>query len=642
MMRHVARLIAITGKVIGLLSFCLPAGCGREKTDSAAENAFVHSPGTGDDAEQVFVPNPMCTMPPAWDPQVGIPSSVALGQLSPSGTSLRIGVTLTNPHSASLQNGALVGPAIDISCRLAAKLQLPIEFKSYSDLPSFLAAFRANAFEVGFSFDPLLAETDLAVANPYVGVPNTYVVPNDSPFMSVDDLDQPGVKIGVMTGNSPAVYLARHLKHATLLTFAPGGALTALLAGQIDAVASGRAALTTFVTTGPGKGKARIMPDNIFYAMLAPFMYLNNADGVCYVRDYIEAAKTSGLIYQALNRITPPVLPSGSIVAPAMPTCTPLAKCQDVTVPADGSCHASVSINAGSDDADTDLAGCTQSPAGPYALGTTPVTLTCADAEGLTSTCTANVTVVDTTPPVIACPADQALECTAEGAIASFVPAVTDNCGTTSVQCTPPSGTTFSEDAAPAAVSCVAVDGSGNQAGCGFQIAVQDTLPPVVTPKLEANGFNATLWPPNHTYHTVTLSDCIQSVADQCDGALPVGGTILRVTSDEPGGGVGEDDNGTCNDIVLVDSTTVKLRAERSDESDGRVYSIFALISDDHGNQAPLTCRVQVPRSQKKSAVEGTAVYCVGQGCGSVPGPSCRSDDDDDRGDDGYSRQGHR
>jgi hypothetical protein len=173
---------------------------------------------------------------------------------------------------------------------------------------------------------------------------------------------------------------------------------------------------------------------------------------------------------------------------------------------------------------------------------------------------------------------------------------------------------------------------------------VQDTLPPVVTPKVEPNGFSATLWPPNHRYSTVTLSDCIQSVADQCDGALPVRGTILRVTSDEAEGGAFEDCDGTCNDIVLVDSTAVQLRAERSDESDGRVYSIFAMINDDHGNQAPLTCRVQVPRSHKKSAVEGAAAYCVGQDCGSVPGkgPRCRSDDDDNRGDDGNTRHRSR
>jgi hypothetical protein len=89
---------------------------------------------------------------------------------------------------------------------------------------------------------------------------------------------------------------------------------------------------------------------------------------------------------------------------------------------------------------------------------------------------------------------------------------------------------------------------------------------------------------------------------------------------------------------VLVDSTTVKLRAERSDESDGRVYSLFALINDDHGNQAPLTCQVQVPRSHKKAALEGAAAYCIGEGCGGVPGQDrrCRRRDDGDRDDDGH------
>ena len=109
---------------------------------------------------------------------------------------------------------------------------------------------------------------------------------------------------------------------------------------------------------------------------------------------------------------------------------------------------------------------------------------------------------------MIACPADQTLECSAESAVANFAPTVTDNCGAASVRCTPSSGTTFSEDAAPTAASCVALDASGNQAACGFQIAVRDTLPPEVTPRVEANGFSVTLWPPNHTYRTVTLSDC--------------------------------------------------------------------------------------------------------------------------------------
>src|SRR5207302_10160716 len=108
--------------------------------------------------------------------------------------------------------------------------------------------------------------------------------------------------IGSMTGNAPSVYLARNLKFAKLVTFTGAGAQTALLAGAIDAVASGRTALTTFANVN--SSKVRILPDNIFYAMLAPFMHLNNAEGGCYLSDFLEAAKGSGLIVAALCRTT--------------------------------------------------------------------------------------------------------------------------------------------------------------------------------------------------------------------------------------------------------------------------------------------------------------------------------------------------
>jgi ABC-type amino acid transport substrate-binding protein len=275
--------------------------------------------GEGESEDERFVPHLFCTIASTWDPQVGRPSRDALSQLSPSGTKLRVGVSTTNPHYASLKGGVLVGPGIDLACRLAAKLRLPIEFSSYANLPDLLTAFRANAFEIGFAFDPSLADPDLALTNPYVGVPNTYVVSKQSSFMSVSDVDHPGVKVGATAASSPAVYLARHLKFATLMTYGPGGAQTALLAGGIDALASGRAANAAFVNANPTK--VRMISENIFYAMLAPFMHLDDEDGVCYLNTYIEAAKTSGLINQTLARITPPVLPNGSIVAPAMPTC---------------------------------------------------------------------------------------------------------------------------------------------------------------------------------------------------------------------------------------------------------------------------------------------------------------------------------
>ena len=81
----------------------------------------------------------------------------------------------------------------------------------------------------------------------------------------------------------------------------------------------------------------------------------------------------------------------------------PDARCRSITVSARGDvCSAVASVNNGSSDPDGDAVTVKQLPSGPYGLGATGVTLTASDPAGLSSTCTSTVTVVDTTPPVIA------------------------------------------------------------------------------------------------------------------------------------------------------------------------------------------------------------------------------------------------
>jgi hypothetical protein len=79
----------------------------------------------------------------------------------------------------------------------------------------------------------------------------------------------------------------------------------------------------------------------------------------------------------------------------------PVAKAKDVTVSADNTCTANASVNDGSSDADGDPLTFTQTPPGPYPIGTTPVRLTVTDPSGAASEATASVTVVDTTAPVV-------------------------------------------------------------------------------------------------------------------------------------------------------------------------------------------------------------------------------------------------
>ena len=158
----------------------------------------------------------------------------------------------------------------------------------------------------------------------------------------------------------------------------------------------------------------------------------------------------------------------------------PVALCKNVTVSTDpGTCSAvSASVNNGSFDPDGDPITLVQTPAGPYALGTTPVTLTVTDSHGASSQCRATVTVVDKEPPKITCPAAITRECTGPtGTDVSVVPSASDNCGAVTANCSPsgpfPVGSTT--------VTCTATDTAHNTSRCSTNVTVVDTTPPVVT-----------------------------------------------------------------------------------------------------------------------------------------------------------------
>jgi hypothetical protein len=296
----------------------------------------------------------------------------------------------------------------------------------------------------------------------------------------------------------------------------------------------------------------------------------------------------------------------------------PVAKCKDITVPANQSCTGSGSVNNGSVDPDGDPLTCVQSPAGPYPLGTTTVTLVCTDSHNASSTCRATVRVVDQTPPSIMCPADQALECQSGGAMASFAPTASDNCGTPTVACVPPSGSTFPPGTTTD--TCTATDAAGNKSSCNFKVNVKDSTPPVVT----TTGTRISFWPPNHRFETFRLSDCVTSVTDSCQGRLDINavGQITRITSDEAEDAGGGGDGNTCRDIAIVNATTASLRVERLGGSNGRVYTVYFTVRDSAGNATNSSCQAQVVHDQSPAhamAVDSGCAFCVGSGCGSCP-----------------------
>ena len=62
-------------------------------------------------------------------------------------------------------------------------------------------------------------------------------------------------------------------------------------------------------------------------------------------------------------------------------------------------------------------------------------------------------------------------------------------------------------------------------------MTVKDVTAPVIT----TNGQTIELWPPNHKYKTIKVTDLVASASDLCDPSVDIGSVrIAKVTSDEP------------------------------------------------------------------------------------------------------------
>ena len=160
---------------------------------------------------------------------------------------------------------------------------------------------------------------------------------------------------------------------------------------------------------------------------------------------------------------------AGKCLAP--PNRAPVARCADVTVSAGTNCMANASIDNGSYDPDGDPIALSQSPTGPYPLGTNLVNLTVTDNHGASNSSSALVIVLDSTPPTIACPASLTVQAQSPtGTVVSYVVTASDTCSAVSVAVTPASGSVFPIGDTP--VQATAVDAWGNSNQCVFTVTV--------------------------------------------------------------------------------------------------------------------------------------------------------------------------
>jgi hypothetical protein len=198
------------------------------------------------------------------------------------------------------------------------------------------------------------------------------------------------------------------------------------------------------------------------------------------------------------------------------------------------------------------------------------------------------ITVVDTTPPVITCPADVTYECPADiNATTTGMATASDNSGTVTVthsdQWQPGCG-----NAGTLTRTWTATDGSGNSSECVQTITVVDTRPP----EFEFSVTPTSMWPPTHKMVEVTPS---WTVSDECDAAPQV--SLVGIVMSEDDNTVG--DGHTTGDIEIGDDGKIYVRSERSGANSGRIYTITYQAVDDCGNVTLRSATVSIPHDFK-------------------------------------------
>lgn len=225
------------------------------------------------------------------------PSTAVAGDLAPTGV-LRASINLGNPVLAQGTPTAPTGVTVDIARRIGSLLDLPVELVCFVAARTSFEALTEGRADICFlAIEPARA-AEVAFTAPYVVIEGVFAVPRHSPVVTLADVDQPGVRIGVKRGSAYDLFLSRTLQHASVVRGEEG--VEVFLDEGLDVAAGIRQPLTDVVGAHP---ELRLIDER--------FMQIQQAVGTArtrrtetveFLRDVVEDLKASGFVADALRR----------------------------------------------------------------------------------------------------------------------------------------------------------------------------------------------------------------------------------------------------------------------------------------------------------------------------------------------------
>lgn len=204
-----------------------------------------------------------------------------------------------DPASGALRGVGMGFLGIELVGALAQELGLAMVVKEHPTPPAAVACIMAGDCDLIFLGVEHVQEFDLDFSPPIAQFDYSLLVPFGSSIHGMADADRPGVRIAVMRNHASTITLRRIAKHAELVgADLPDAAFDLLRAGGVDAFAAPRAQLLEYSAKLPG---SRVLAESYGVNRVA-MAIARNAERLASISEFVERAKTSGLIAGIIER----------------------------------------------------------------------------------------------------------------------------------------------------------------------------------------------------------------------------------------------------------------------------------------------------------------------------------------------------
>jgi polar amino acid transport system substrate-binding protein len=217
---------------------------------------------------------------------------------------IRVGLHLPqfikDPATGEIRGTGTGAVIVQVARALAERLGVGLQLVGHPAPPALVDCLKAEACDAGFLGFVPDRTAEVGFTPPYIMVPFTYMVAPGSAIRSIADADKAGIRIAAVRTHASTLALSRILKHAEIVTVEiPDDAFELMRTGHADAWASPRPPLLEYA--GQLRG-ARVLDDRYGANLQSMVVPLSRAGRLDYIGEFLEEAKTSGLLQRAIER----------------------------------------------------------------------------------------------------------------------------------------------------------------------------------------------------------------------------------------------------------------------------------------------------------------------------------------------------